>query len=51
MTALLDLEPRLAGADILEPDIEFERQWDDLPVDCLLSAPHQTVPATSVTCC
>jgi hypothetical protein len=50
MSALLEMEPRLAGADVMEPEVEFEKKWDDLPVDCILSAPHQTVPATTPLC-
>lgn len=51
MTALLELEPRLAGNEIMEPEIEFEKEWVQLPVDCLISAPHQTLPATEGTLC
>jgi hypothetical protein len=51
MTALPELEPRLAGNDIVEPDIEFEKPAEDLPVDCQVSSPTQTVPVTSIQCC
>ncbi|MBW4717514.1 hypothetical protein [Saccharothrix obliqua] len=51
MTALLELEPRSAGAEVVEPDVEFEKRWDAMPVDCLVSSPVQTLPVTNVICC
>ncbi|MEV0675255.1 hypothetical protein AB0I60_01900 [Actinosynnema sp. NPDC050436] len=51
MPALLEIEPRDAGTEVVEPDVEFEKKWDRLPVDCAVSSPHQTVPVTSPICC
>lgn len=43
VTDLLELEPRVAGDDFVEPEIEFEKDLDQLPVDCLTSVPKQTL--------
>jgi hypothetical protein len=51
MSTLLEIEPRHAGTEVVEPDVEFAEQWENLPVDCLVSSPTQTVPVTTLPCC
>jgi len=46
MTALLALEPRDAGASVIEPDIEFDSKLDALSTrtkchGCCVNASHQ----------
>jgi hypothetical protein len=47
VTVLLDLEPRVAGTDVLEPEVEFaSKKWVDLHdrARCLISK-HTTTRA------
>ena len=44
MSTLLEMEPRLAGTEAMEPSVDFERRWED-PTDssrCLASLFNKT---------
>lgn len=44
MNTLLEIEPRLAGTEVIEPDeVEFEQATENLLVDCLISKPGVTL--------
>lgn len=45
MTALLDLEPRDAGSDVVEPEIDFAQTWDSLHdrAKCQVTRPNVTI--------
>jgi hypothetical protein len=42
----MDMEPRQAGAEEVEPAVEFEQPWDDLHdrAECPGSKPGVTAP-------
>jgi hypothetical protein len=44
MSELLEMEPRLAGTDVVEPIVEFENGWSDQSdsARCPLTVPHRT---------
>lgn len=44
MSTLLEMEPRLAGTDEVEPVVEFENAWKDRPdrTACPISIPMRT---------
>jgi hypothetical protein len=46
MSELLEMEPRLAGTDVVEPDIEFEQGWEVLEdrAQCPATVPLVTSP-------
>ena len=46
MSKLLEMEPRLAGTDVVEPVVEFEKRRDDLAerAECPATVPHVTSP-------
>ncbi|MEV5704956.1 hypothetical protein [Actinoallomurus sp. NPDC052274] len=46
MSTLLEMEPRLAGTDVVEPAVDFEKHWDDLTerAECPATVPHVTSP-------
>lgn len=46
MSKLLEMEPRLAGTDVVEPDVEFEKRWEELQdrARCPATVPLVTSP-------
>jgi hypothetical protein len=50
--ALLSLEPRLAGQDVMEPDIDFADRVDELHMvcDCLPGTEYLTNPPRTYYC-
>jgi len=45
VTELLNLEPRDAGTDVVEPEIDFAQKWDSLHdrAKCQVTRPHVTI--------
>jgi hypothetical protein len=46
MSTLLEMEPRLAGTDVVEPAVDFEKQWNDHTerAECPATVYHVTSP-------
>jgi len=46
MSILLEMEPRSAGTDVMEPVVEFEKPWNDQTerAECPATVFHVTSP-------